>query len=161
MIFDPAQIRTLIHVATKRTGTPVHDEDLEQEIVLHALEAFRRLEEVIYPRALLMKIVHDAVRDHWRRRRSCEDLDGLDERFVAHTPSLESDLDRERRIVLLRRALERLPASKRTLLELFYVHGHSIPEIARIQGRSISAVKMELARSRHLLARIMRTLESA
>ena len=161
MYFDPAEIRTLIHIATKRTGTPVHDEDLEQDIALRALEAFRRLEEVIYPRALLMKIVLDAVRDHWRRRRSCEDLDGLDERFVAHKPSLESDLDRERRIVLLRRALERLPASKRALLELFYVHDHSIPEIARMQERSVSAVKMELTRSRRLVARAIRILESA
>jgi DNA-directed RNA polymerase specialized sigma24 family protein len=74
---------------------------------------------------------------------------------------LESDLDRERRIVLLRRALERLPASKRTLLELFYVHDHSIPEIARMQRRSVSAVKMELTRSRRLLRRILRILESA
>jgi DNA-directed RNA polymerase specialized sigma24 family protein len=64
MEFDPADIRTLIHVATKRTGTPVHDEDLEQDVALQALEAFRRIEQVTHPRALLMKIVRDAVRDH-------------------------------------------------------------------------------------------------
>src|SRR5436190_15809069 len=43
MFFDPAEIRNLIHMATRRTGTPVHDEDLEQDVALHALEAFRRL----------------------------------------------------------------------------------------------------------------------
>jgi RNA polymerase sigma factor (sigma-70 family) len=107
-----------------------------------------------------MKIVHDAVRDYWRRRRSCEDLDALDERFVAHRPSLESDLDRGRRIALIRRSLERLPASKRAVLELFYVDDRSIPEIARIQGRSVSAVKMDLTRSRRLLAKTVRILES-
>src|SRR5215472_9253457 len=98
MIFSPSEIRTLIHVATKRTGTPVHDEDLEQEVALHALDAFKRLSEVTHPRALLMKIVRDAVRDHWRRKRSSEDLAGIDEKFIAHVPAFESNLDQQRRI---------------------------------------------------------------
>src|SRR5262245_61055768 len=134
MKFDPADIRTLIHVATKRTGTPVHDEDLEQDVALRALEAFHRLDRVTYPRALLMKIVNDAVRDHWRRRRPCEDLDDIQERLVAHLPALESHIDSERRLALLRRALDRLPLAKRALVELFYVHDCSIREIAEAQG---------------------------
>jgi RNA polymerase sigma-70 factor (ECF subfamily) len=158
MIFSPAQIRALIHIATSRTGAPVHDEDLEQEVALHALEAFRRLDEVTNPRALLMKIVQDTVRDHWRRRRSSEELDSIDERLIAHAPAFESNLDRDRRLELLRRALDRLPHSKRTLIELFYISGHSIPEIAALQGRSLSAVKMDLARSRRSLARFVRLL---
>jgi RNA polymerase sigma factor (sigma-70 family) len=158
MKFDPAEIRTLIRLATSRTGAPLHDEDLEQDIALHALEAFQRLHKITHPRALLMKIVHDAVRDHWRRRRSSEDLAGIDERFISHIPTFESDLDRERRAVLVRHGLQRLPDSKRTLLELFYIHDHSIPKIAAIQGRSVSAVKMELARARRSLAKIVRSL---
>ena len=158
MKFDPSKIRALIHVATKRTGTPVHDEDLEQDVALRAVEAFHRIDEVLYPGALLMKIVYDTVRDHWRRRRPCEDLDGIEERFVAHRPAFESNLDRERRIVQLRRALDRLPPGKRALLESFYVDDQSIPEIAQAQGRSVSAVKMELVRTRRLLARIMKSL---
>jgi RNA polymerase sigma factor (sigma-70 family) len=158
MIFTPSEIRTLIHMATKRTGTPVHDEDLEQEVALHALEAFHRLNEVTHPRALLMKIVKDAVRDHWRRRRTSEELEGIDERFIAHVPALESSLDQQRRVELLRRALNQLPAPKRTLLELFYINDHTIPEIAALQNRSISAVKMELARSRRSLSRIFNSM---
>src|SRR5262245_48115152 len=160
MFFDPAEIRALIHVATKRTGTPVHDEDLEQDVVLHALEAFQRLRQVAYPRALLMKIVSDSVRDYWRRKRSLEDLAAIDERFVSHVPPLESNLDQERRLDQLRRALDRLPAAKRRLLELFYIGDHSIPQIAAMQGRSISAVKMDLARSRRSLSRIFLTIEA-
>jgi len=158
MIFSPSEIRTLIHVATKRTGTPIHDEDLEQEVALHAVEAFRRLNAVTHPRALLMKIVRDTVRDHWRRRRSSEELEQVDEKFIAHIPAFESSLDQQRRVELLRRALDRLPAAKRTLLDLFYLNGHSIPEIAASQNRSISAVKMELARSRQSLSRILHSM---
>ena len=158
MIFNPVEIRTLIHVATKQTGTPVHDEDLEQEVALHALEAFRRLTAVTHPRALLMKIVRDTVRDHWRRRRLSEELAGIEEKYISHVPAFESNLDHERRLELLRCALERLPVAKRKLLELFYISDHSIAEIAALQDRSISAVKMELARSRQSLARIFRQL---
>ena len=154
MIFTPAEIRTLIHVATKRTGTPIHDEDLEQDVALHALEAFRRLDEVTHPRGLLKKIVFDAVRDRWRRQRSSEPLEGIDERFIVQAPAFESRLDHERRLQLLRHALERLPPAKRTLLDLFYIQDRSIPEIAALQGRSVSAVKMELARSRRSLSQI-------
>jgi RNA polymerase sigma factor (sigma-70 family) len=159
MIFSPSEIRTLIHIATKRTGTPVYDEDLEQDIAVHALEAFRRLRDVTHPRALLIKIVQDAVRDYWRRRRSPEDLEGIDERFISHAPEFESRLDHQRRLELLRRALNHLPPSKRTLLELFYLKDHSISEIAILQERSASAVKMELARSRRSLSRIIVSLD--
>ncbi len=158
MIFNPSEIRTLIHLATRRTGAPVHDEDLEQDVALHVIEAFRRLRHITHPRALVIKIVQDAVRDYWRRRRSQEDLDGIDERFISHAPEFESRLDHQRRLELLRRALDRLPAPKRTLLELFYLRDYSISEIATLQQRSVSAIKMELARSRRSLSRIFHSL---
>jgi RNA polymerase sigma factor (sigma-70 family) len=160
MFFSPSEIRTLIHLATKRTGTPIHDEDLEQDVALRALEAFRRLHHVTHPRALLMKIVYDSVRDYWRRRKTWEELATVDERYISHMPPLESNLDLKRRIEILGRALDRLPAAKRKLLELFYVRDHSIAEIATLQGRSISAVKMDLTRSRKSLSRIFRELSS-
>jgi RNA polymerase sigma-70 factor (ECF subfamily) len=158
MNLNPVEIRTLIHLATKRTGSPLHDEDLEQDVALHALEALQRLEHVTHPRALLMKIVRDGVRDYWRRRRPLENVDAIDERFVAHMPQFESDLDCRRRLELLRRALDRLAEPKRLVLDLFYLRGHSIHEIAEIQNRSKSAVKMDLARSRRSLAQIVRSL---
>jgi RNA polymerase sigma-70 factor (ECF subfamily) len=158
MKINPAEIRTLIHIVTRRTGPPLHDEDLEQDVAVRALEAIHRLKQIAYPKALLMKIVRDTVRDHWRRRRSSEELAGIEERYISHVPAFESNLDHERRLELLRCALDRLPAAKRKLLELFYISDHSIAEIAVLQDRSISAVKMELVRSRQSLARIFRQL---
>ena len=152
------EIRTLIHVETRRTGSPVHDEDLEQDIAVRALEALQRLERVTHPRALLMKIVRDAVRDRWRRRRPPEDLESIDERFISHQPQYEFDIDSHREVELLRRSLSRLSEPKRVVLDFFYMRDYSIPQIARIQNRSVSAVKMDLARSRRYLAGIMRAL---
>ena len=157
MKINPADIRTLIHIETRKTGTPVHDEDLEQDIAVRAIEASHRLHAITHPKALLRKIVHDTVRDHWRRRRPSEKLNELDERFLSHMPELESEVDRRRRLDLLYRAIEQLPASKRALIELFYIQDLSIPQIAGMQRRSVSAVKMELARSRRSLAGIVRS----
>jgi RNA polymerase sigma-70 factor, ECF subfamily len=158
MNIDPDEIRAMVHIATKRTGTPVHDEDLEQDVALHAVEALRRLAEIRHPRAFLMKIVHDTVRDHWRRRRSYGELERIDERRATHYPTFESDLDFRRQIDLLQYGLKLLPEPKRALIELFYTREVSIAEIAEQQGKSISAVKMELLRSRQSLARIVRSL---
>ncbi len=160
MIFLCSEIRTMVHHVTRRTGTPIHDEDLEQDIALNAVEAFQRLVRVAHPRALLMKIVYDAVRDHWRRRHSSEDLDAIDERLLAHAPAFERDIDRRRQLELLRRALLELPPSKRELVDLFYTEDRTIPEIAALQGKSVSAVKMELSRSRRMLARMVRSFAS-
>ena len=158
MNFSLADIRTMLRVATRRTGLPVRDEDLEQEIALHALCAFRRLGHVSHPRALLMKIVRDKVHDYWRRRHSFEHLDSVNESLATRSPELEVTIDIRRRLDLLDCALTRMPPHKRILLDLFYEHEISIPEIARLQNKSVSAVKMELRRTRQALARIVRRL---
>src|SRR5262245_12370272 len=127
MNFTLADIRTMLRVATRRTGVPMRDEDLEQEIALHALAAFRRLGHVSHPRALMMKIVHDKVRDHWRRRHPFEHLDSVDERLITKSPEPELTIDSRRRLDLLDSALTRLPPDKRVLVELFYEREYSIP----------------------------------
>ena len=157
MEINPADIRTLIHIVTRKTGPPLHDEDLEQDVALRALEAVHRLKKIAYPKALLMKIVRDAVRDHWRRRRTSEGLNGIDERFLAHMPEFETEVDRRRLLDLVRRSIEQLPSSKRLLIDLFYHQDCSVADIARLQARSLSAVKMDLARCRRMLARIVRS----
>ena len=158
MNIDPCEIRLLVRIATQRTGCPLHDEDLEQDATLKAVEAFRKQFEIRYPRALLRKIVGDTVRDHWRRRRPVEDLNVVDEKHFAEPAGLEEQLDLKRRVALLRDGLARLDASKRTILDLFYIEERKVSEIARLQKRSVSAVKMELLRARRLLAGILRNL---
>lgn len=158
MNIDPCEIRLLIRIATQRTGRPLHDEDLEQDATLKAVEAFRKQFEVRHPRAFLRKIVGDTVRDHWRRRRPAEELNAIDEMHFAESPCFEERLDQQRRLALLRAGLAQLDAGKRTTLDLFYVEERRVSEIARLQKKSVSAVKMELLRARRLLAGILREL---
>src|SRR5437588_8692054 len=157
MKINPAEIRTLIHIVTRKTGTPLHDEDLEQDVAVRALEAVHRLKQIAHPKALLAKIVRDTVHDHWRRRRTSEAFNEIDERFLSHMPQAESEVDRRRLTELLRRSIAQLPASKRLLIELFYHQDFSVAQIATLQARSISAVKMDLSRCRRRLAGIIRS----
>jgi RNA polymerase sigma-70 factor (ECF subfamily) len=157
MQINPADIRLMVRVATQRTGTPLHDEDLEQDAMVKALEALRRRRDIRHPRAFLMKVVNDAVSDYWRRRRTMESLDLADDRFVS-LPEFEDRIDRIRREELLQRALRRLDPGKRAILDSHYSDGCTIAEIACRLNRSQSAVKMELMRTRRILAGIVRTL---
>ncbi len=155
MNFTPMQIRTIVRAITKQTGTPLHDEDLEQEAALRAVEAFGRNRVIEHPRAFLTKIVRDAVHDHWRRRRPSENIDTIDQRLLSESPAFEELIDKGRRAQMLHRAIQRLCPRKRSRWQLFYEQDRSILEIARDQGRTISAVKMDLLRTRHELARIL------
>jgi RNA polymerase sigma-70 factor (ECF subfamily) len=158
MDIDPFEIRLLVRIATRRTGRPIHDDDLVQDATLKAVEAFGKQFEVRHPRAFLRKIVCDTVRDHWRRRRPAEGLNTIDEMYFAESPRFEERLDLQRRVALLRAGLAQLDAGKRTTLHMFYVDELPVSEIARLQGKSVSAVKMEMLRARRLLAGILRDL---
>lgn len=54
---------------------------------------------------------------------------------------------------LLSRALERLPASTRALIDGFYMQELSYAELAERQGKTVPAIKVALHRARHLLRR--------
>src|SRR6185295_11054847 len=137
---DSAEIRALIRRVTQRTGAPVYDDDLTQEVTLKVMEACRKQREIRHPRAFLTKVVRDAVHDYWRRRRVVFDISTIDESRLAELPHFEDDLDRRRQTDLLRQALLQMKSSKRATLELFYADDCSIAEIAQIQGKSESAV---------------------
>ena|SRR6187399_1191876 len=158
MNIDASEIRMLIRLVTQRTGSPVHDDDLTQDVTLKVMEACLKQQTIRYPRAFLMKVVRDAVHDYWRHRRIVFDISSIDESRFAELPNFESELDRRRQTDLLRQALLQVESSKRSTLELFYDNDCSIAEIARIQGKSESAIKTELMRTRRALAEIVRDL---
>lgn len=161
-VVDLFEVRSIVRTETKRTGTPIRDEDLEQDASLKAVEAFQREYEVKYPRAFLRKIVGDAVRDHWRRRKPApgEDLENVPESRVAVAPEFEKELDAQRQVDVLRSALHELGEVRRATLMAFYVEECSVAELSERMGKSISAVKMELLRTRKKLAEIYTRLES-
>jgi len=116
MEFSAADVKVMLRGVAGR-----NDEDLEQEATLRAMQAFRGTAGAVrYPKAFLRKIVHDTVIDHWRRRRTYEDLDTVDEARLSQPCTAEVDLDRRRQREALRQAMTALDASKRATVNLFY-----------------------------------------
>ena len=157
MTVNPIEVTQLIRFATKRTGTALFDEDLTQDACVRALEAFKRTDKIDYPRAFLMKVVSDTVRDYWRKKRPTENIDMLDERVLCFTPQFDLLIDRKRRLCRLHRSIRQLEPAKRHTIELFYIQNLSVRDIALLQKRSVSAVKMDLLRARKRLAELMGT----
>ena len=134
------------------------DPDLEQEAFIRTLTAFRRTPDVVHPEALMWKIVKDTVADHWRahQKNRADDVEDIAEHLVAERPNVEEALDRKRRVELLHSAISRLGCDIRGPVYLFYVEDYSISTIARVYGKTPSAIKMALHRGRHQIEQMCR-----
>lgn len=154
-VLTPEFARSLVRRATLRTGSALCDDDLIQDALLRGLTAFRREAHVSHPRAFFARIVRDAVHDHWRRRRTLIPIDTLPERTLAVRCAIDDTLDRDWRLQQLREALAHLPLHHRHVIEMFYLDGMSVDRIARSFGKSHSAIKMILLRSRRRILALM------
>ena len=103
-------------------------------------------------RPWLLTIAHNVKREHWRRlgRRPEEPL-VLDGRLDPSVPP--PDLRRRDAQRLLERALKELPAGQRDVVELHWLAGLSMPDVAATIGISLSAVKVRAHRAyKHMRA---------
>jgi len=133
------------------------DPDLEQEVFLRVLQAFRRHGDVRSPYGLMRKIVHDTIVDSWRARaryRSGE-WEAAQETSQSQIPRFEEQMDRDRAVERLRDAILKLGCDIRGPVYLFYVEGYSTPTIVRVIRKSPSAVRMALHRGRKQLAALL------
>lgn len=149
-VLTPDFARSVVRFTTLHTGSAVFDDDLVQEALLRGLKAFRRTVHVEHPRAFFMKIVRDTVRDHWRRRRVLLlSLGSVPEGELGHVVDIEAKLDRDDKLRQIRTAMSSLASEQRVLMELFYFEEFSIPQLTVLLGKSRSALKMALLRSRN------------
>jgi RNA polymerase sigma-70 factor (ECF subfamily) len=135
------------------------DPDLEQEVFIRTLTAFRRTSSIAYPEALMWKVVRNTVADHWRRklRTRTEAIDQVAERRLARQPNLDEQIDRQRKLDRLHDALFALGYDTRGPMYLFYVEGYSIAKIARLSAKTVSAVKTAIWRGRQRLLESLRS----
>lgn len=140
--------KSLLAFLRKHTGDAQVAEDLLHDVVLKALAAGQAPEEA--PRNLtgwLYAVARNAAMDHHRRTRPTEELpddlvapvDGDDDAAVVELANC------------LRPVAEQLPETYRETLIAAEFEGHSLGEIAKAQGVSLSAVKTRASRGRRLL----------
>ena len=123
-------------------GSSADAEDAVQETLLKYLQSAPIFETAEHEKAWLLRVAANHCRDVYRRR-TRHPQTSLEELDLA-APGTES---RE-----LLDALMTLPEKVRAVLVLHYVEGYRVEEVAKIIGRTPSAVKMRLQKGRRLLA---------
>ena len=142
-----AELRPRLHrYCARMVGSAFDGEDVVQEALAKAVEAFPAAAGIERPESWLFRIAHNAALDALRRRkreavvRSDIGLAGLADASAAADVRVAAAASLA--------AFLRLPATQRSSVVLIDVLGHSLTETAEILGVSIAAVKAALHRAR-------------
>ena len=148
-VFDRllGELRPKLHrYCARMTGSAVDGEDVLQEALVKAIEAFPQAGSIANPEGWLFRIAHNAALDFLRRRarhdahRSDQDPDMI----VDPVAAAES-----RQIAAASlRTFMRLPVVQRSSVILMDVLGYSLEEIGGVMDASIPAIKAALHRGR-------------
>jgi len=141
------ELRPKLHrYCARMTGSVIDGEDVVQETLLKALQAFDMAGPLANPEGWLFRIAHNAALDHLRRRaRDQAALSGADLEAMVDP----SDPVQDRQIAAAGlHTFMRLPVAQRSSVILMDVLGCSLEEIGRVTESSIPAVKAALHRGR-------------
>jgi RNA polymerase sigma-70 factor (ECF subfamily) len=154
------ELRPKLHrYCARMTGSVVDGEDVLQEALIKALEAFPQAQPIDNPEGWLFRIVHNAALDFLRRRarqsaaHANEDVDMI----VDLTGSAE-----QRQIAAASlRTFMRLPLAQRSAVILMDVLGYSLEEIGNVMDTTVAAVKAALNRGRARLRQLAQEPDDA
>ena len=142
---EPAELArayapAIYRLAYARTGSRADAEDIMQEVFVRLLRTRPDFADRAHARAWLLRVAancaNDWFRAPWRRREG------------PLTDSLPAPEHEDGGVV---EAVLTLPAKYRTAVHLYYYEELSVAEIAKITGKSESAVKSRLFRARAML----------
>lgn len=137
---------TLYRLCFVMLGNESDAEDAVQESFIKYLQKAPSFENTEHEKAWLITVATNQCKDilRFRKRHPQTDLENLRE-----TPQLSSDSG-------ILEALMTLPEKFRFVLTLYYVEEYRIEDIAKMIGRTPSAVKMRLQKGRQLLEETFR-----
>jgi RNA polymerase sigma-70 factor, ECF subfamily len=140
-------LRPKLHrYCARMTGSVVDGEDVLQEALLKAIDAFNPAEPVANPEGWLFRIAHNAALDFLRRRARQNALRSDEDPDMIIDPAAGTD---NRAIVAASlRTFMRLPVAQRSSVILMDVLGYSLEEISAFTDTSIPAIKAGLHRGR-------------
>jgi len=151
--------RSRLHrYCARMTGSVVDGEDVLQDALVKAMEAFTRARPD-NPEAWLFRIAHNAALDHLRRRARQSTVVMEEELEMIASPV--NDVAAREAAAASLRSFMRLPASQRSAVILRDVLGYSIEEAGEVMGATVPAVKGALQRGRARLQEIAREPEKA
>jgi RNA polymerase sigma-70 factor, ECF subfamily len=154
------ELRPKLHrYCARMTGSVIDGEDVVQESVVKALEAFPPAGILANPEGWLFRIAHNAALDFLRRRaRSAARHSDEDPDMMIDPAMVVSD--REIAATSLRTFM-RLPAAQRSSVILMDVLGYSLEDIGAVTDTTIPAIKAALHRGRARLRELALEPEGA
>jgi RNA polymerase sigma-70 factor (ECF subfamily) len=129
-------------------------QDIMQEAFLRLWKEWQEGEEILNPRAWLLRVARNLAEDHAKsafRRNGThppQTMNGV----RAHDPLPLECLEREETFTQLRGELEQLSSADREILTLRYGLDYNATEIAEMLAINATAVHMRLSRARQRLA---------
>jgi RNA polymerase sigma-70 factor (ECF subfamily) len=145
-------LRPKLHrYCARMTGSVIDGEDVVQDALIKALEAFDR-QPVESPEAWLFRIAHNAALDHLRRRARSAALDSDEDPDMIADPVVPAEARIAASASL--HTFMRLPVAQRSGIILMDVLGYSLQEICDVTAQSLPAVKAALNRGRARLREI-------
>jgi RNA polymerase sigma-70 factor (ECF subfamily) len=142
-----SEVRPKLHrYCARMTGSVVDGEDVVQDALVKAIEAFSQSGSIADPEAWLFRIAHNATLD-FLRRRARHNAAHADKDLEMIVDPVTPTNDRQIAAASLRTFM-RLPVVQRSSVILMDVLGYSLQEICAIMESSLPSVKAALHRGR-------------
>jgi RNA polymerase sigma-70 factor (ECF subfamily) len=145
--FDQHRQR-LYRIAYSWTHNAALADDLVQDALTKALQKQGQLRDASAGEAWLYSILSNCLRDHYRRQRETEDIDGL---CLVDDAGPEQVSGQQELVGKVRAAIARLPLGQRQVVTLVDLEGFSYSEVANILAVPVGTVMSRLCRARAAL----------
>jgi RNA polymerase sigma-70 factor (ECF subfamily) len=134
--------------------------DITQEAFLRLWKQWEGGEEILNPRAWLLRVARNLAEDHAKsafRRNGTHPPQTMNGVMSRQPLPLES-LEREETFARIRAVLDQLPQADREILTLRYALDYDTAQIAELLSINATAVHMRLSRARQRLAERLRAV---
>jgi RNA polymerase sigma-70 factor (ECF subfamily) len=135
-------------------------DDLTQEALAKALQRCAQLRDATKLRPWLCGILLNCWRDHLRARRPTEDIDEIDEHWLAVGDGTEHAVSSLQLAARVRSAIARLPLGQREVLALVDLEECTYAEVAQMLSLPIGTVMSRLCRARATLRTLLADMQA-
>jgi RNA polymerase sigma-70 factor, ECF subfamily len=155
-----AALRPKLHrYCARMVGSAIDGEDVLQDALIKAVEAFPSAGPIQNPEGWLFRIAHNTALDFLRRRNRQEALQSAEE--VDMIADQLDDIARRQIASASLRTFMRLPVAQRSSVILMDVLGCSLQEVCEVMDFSLPAVKASLHRGRTRLRELAAEADDA
>jgi RNA polymerase sigma-70 factor, ECF subfamily len=128
------------------TGFAIDGEDLVQDVVVKAIDAFSLMPPIAHLEVWLFRIAHNCALNFLARRTRQNTVFSDEDSSMIADPI--SEMESRQMATASLRTFMRLPAAQRSSVILKDVLGYSLEEVGGIMGSSVNAIKANLHRGR-------------